>query len=88
MSIGNLFLIDSLKNGVGNSKIKISKFKEMFYQRDDLKHPGKLLAIYFASTLKRQSHLSKSTTMNKKFMEIQKSSNFIYDVIKTNTLKR
>ena len=32
--------------------------------------------------------LSKSTTMNKKFMEIQKSSNFIYDVIKTNTLKR
>jgi len=63
----------------GNSKIKISKFKEMFYQRDDLKHPGKLLAIL---------PLSKSTSMNKKFMEIQKSSNFIYDVIKTNTLKR
>ncbi|MBU1668379.1 C39 family peptidase [bacterium] len=62
----------------GNSKIKISKFKEMFYQRDDLKHPGKLLAIL---------PVTKKTTMNKKFMEIQKSSNFIYDVIKTNTLK-
>lgn len=61
----------------GNSKVKISKFKEMFYQRDDLKHPGKLLAIL---------PVSKNITMNKKFMEIQKSSNFIYDVIKTNTL--
>ena len=63
----------------GNSKIKISKFKEMFYQRDDLKHPGKLLAIL---------PLNKSTSMNKKFMEIQKSSNFIYDMIKTNSLMR
>ena len=62
----------------GNSKIKISKFKEMFYQRDDLKHPRKLLAIL---------PVTKKTTMNKKFMEIQKSSNFIYDVIKTNSLK-
>jgi len=62
----------------GNSKIRISKFKEMFYQRDDLKHPGKLLAIL---------PVGKNSIMNKKFMKIQKSSNFIYDVIKTNILK-
>lgn len=29
----------------GNIKISIAKFEEMFYQRDDLTHPGKILAI-------------------------------------------
>jgi len=61
----------------GNSKIKISKFKEMFYQRDDLKHPGKLLAIL---------PITKKTKINKKFMKIQKSSNFIYDNINTRSI--
>jgi len=31
---------------LGNTKVKISKFKEMFYQREDLKYPGKVLAIF------------------------------------------
>ena len=29
----------------GNIKISIAKFEEMFYQRDDLTHPGKILEI-------------------------------------------
>lgn len=62
----------------GNTKVKISKFKEMFYQRDDLKYPGKLLAIL---------PTKKDTTLNKDFMSIKKSSNFIYEVIKTKSLE-
>jgi len=30
---------------LGNIKVKISKFKEMFYQRDNIKYRGKILAI-------------------------------------------
>jgi len=62
----------------GNTKVKISKFKEMFYQRDDLKYPGKLLAI-----LPTKQDIS----LKKEFMSIKKSSNFIYEVINTKTLE-
>jgi predicted double-glycine peptidase len=62
----------------GNTKIRVSKFKEMFYQRDDLKHPGKLLAIL---------PLQKDITLNNKFMEIEKSSDFVYNVINMNNIK-
>jgi predicted double-glycine peptidase len=62
----------------GNTKIRVSKFKEMFYQRDDLKHPGKLLAIL---------PLQKDITLNNKFMKIEKSSDFVYNVINMNNIK-
>lgn len=43
----------------GNIKVKISKFKEMFYQREDLTYPGKILAILpkHENTPKKQDFL-------------------------------
>lgn len=64
----------------GNIKVKISKFKEMFYQREDLKYPGKILAI-IPITNKQKENIKRG------FMKIQKSSNFIYENIK-NKLSR
>ena len=57
----------------GNTKVRLSKFKEMFYQREDLKYPGKLLAIL---------PIGKDTNINKNFMKIPKGSQLIYNVIK------
>ncbi len=59
----------------GNTKVRVSKFKEMFYQRDDLKYPGKLLAIL---------PTKKGIFFKKEFMSIKKSSNFTYDAINNN----
>ena len=59
----------------GNMKIRLSKFKEMFYQRDDLKYPGKILAIVPLSK-------ERVKAINKNFMKIKKSSNFVYETIK------
>ncbi len=64
----------------GNTKIRISKFKEMFYQRDDLKYPGKILAIVPIS----QKMMSK---INTNFMKIEKNSNFVYETIKNKLVK-
>ncbi len=64
----NVYLADP---SFGNMKIKIAKFKEMFYQREDLKYPGKVLAILPV----RKVHANPS------FMGIPKSSQMIYDVI-------
>ena len=64
----------------GNIKVKISKFKEMFYQRDDLQYPGKLLAIVPASDTQKEN-------IKQSFMKIQKSSNFIYDNIKDKLIR-
>ena len=70
----NVYLSDP---SFGNTKIKLSKFKEMFYQREDLKYPGKLLAILPLKKVK----------VNKEFMKIKKSSTMIYDVIKFKNIK-
>ena len=59
----------------GNIKIRISKFKEMFYQREDLKYPGKILAILPTTTEQKEN-------IKQTFMNIEKSSNFIYENIK------
>jgi predicted double-glycine peptidase len=59
----------------GNIKVRISKFKEMFYQRDDLKYPGKILAIVPISNKQKEK-------IKDEFMSIQKSSDFIYENIK------
>ena len=64
---------------LGNNKIRISKFREMFYQRDDLKHPGKLLAIL---------PIDRNMTWNKEFMKIRNSSNLIYSIIDTKMIQK
>lgn len=56
----------------GNIKIKIHRFKEMFFQRKDLKYPGKILAI-----LPKKQDIS----INKNFMNTSNDSTFIYKVI-------
>ena len=62
---------------MGNTKVRLSKFKEMFYQREDLAFPGKLLAIL---------PLSKKLVINQDFMKHPKSSRMIYEVIETMSL--
>lgn len=62
----------------GNIKISIAKFKEMFYQREDLTHPGKILAIIPKSD---------DVKVNKNFTEIKIYTNGIYDRIKNNITK-
>jgi len=47
----------------------------MFYQREDLKYPGKLLAI-LPTTPKQRNNI------NANFMKIEKSSDMIYNIIK------
>jgi uncharacterized protein len=59
----------------GNIKVKKAKFQEMFYQRDDLKYPGKILAIVSNTTLQKNNILSS-------FMNIKKHSNLVYEVIR------
>ena len=62
----------------GNIKISIAKFEEMFYQREDLTHPGKILAIIPKSD---------DVKVNKNFTEIKIYTNSIYDRIRNNITK-
>lgn len=62
----------------GNIKISIAKFEEMFYQREDLTHPGKILAIIPKSD---------DVKMNKNFTKIEIYTNGIYDRIRNNITK-
>ena len=64
----------------GNIKVKVSKFKEMFFQREDLKYPGKILAIIPKTEIQK-------TNIKENFMIKKKSSNFIYENINTNLSK-
>ncbi|WP_257842581.1 C39 family peptidase [Helicobacter sp. 13S00477-4] len=59
----------------GNIKVRLSQFKEMFYQRNDGKHPGKILVI-----LPQKDNLNVS--VNRDFMGVKKDSSFTYEVIK------
>ena len=63
----------------GNTKIKLSKFKEMFYQREDLRHPGKVLAIFPPKGGAKQ---------DKSFMKLPTNSQFIEDVIRSEVIKK
>lgn len=62
----------------GNIKVSIDKFKEMFFQREDLQNPGKILAII---------PMLNTQYTNNNFIKLQKNSDFIYDVIKNNIIK-
>ncbi len=63
----------------GNTKVKLSKFKEMFYQRDDLRHPGKILAIFPPKG---------ETAKDISFMKVPKDSGLIADVIRSQSIKK
>jgi len=71
MDLNYVYLADP---SFGNIKVSISKFKEMFYQRDDLTYPGKILAIVPPS--------NKTINISNDFIQIPKSSNLIYENIK------
>lgn len=58
----------------GNIKVKISKFKEMFFQREDLNYPGKILAILPVNQEQKKN-------IKYQFMNIQKGSTSIYENI-------
>jgi len=63
----------------GNTKVKLSKFKEMFYQREDLKHPGKVLAIF-----PPQGDTKKDIS----FITLPKGISLIEDVIRSQVIKK
>lgn len=56
----------------GNIKIKIHQFKKMFFQREDPKYPGKILAI-----LPQKQNVA----ISKNFMNISKKSGFNYMIL-------
>lgn len=58
----------------GNIKVSIEKFKEMFYQREDLNYPGKLLAIVPLTSEQKKK-------INTSFMKIEQNSQFVYENI-------
>ena len=63
---------------LGNTKVKLSKFKEMFYQREDLKYPGKVLAIFPPVG---------DVEKNRDFMKIPSKTLLIENVIRSKVLK-
>lgn len=62
----------------GNTKVKLSKFKEMFYQRADLKYPGKVLAIFPPVNY---------TQKNSDFLKLPSKTTRIENVIRTEMIK-
>ncbi len=65
-----VYLADSI---IGNTKVNLSKFKEMFYQRKNSKYSGKILIIL---------PNTKILNINYNFLNIKKNSNFIYKNIR------
>lgn len=63
----------------GNIKIKIHRFKEMFFQRQDPRYPGKILAIL---------PQKQDTSINKNFMNTENHSTFIYQIINQDLIHR
>ncbi|TLD80401.1 peptidase C39 [Helicobacter sp. MIT 05-5293] len=57
----------------GNMRVSIAKFQEMFYQRKDLTHPGKILVV-----LPAQEHQK----INPDFLTHKNRSSLVYEMIK------
>lgn len=62
---------------LGNIKVSIGKFVEMFYQREDLTHPGKILAILPTREIK----------INAAFMQHTQDSTLTYESIKQRAIQ-
>ncbi|MGQ0794183.1 MAG: C39 family peptidase [Deltaproteobacteria bacterium] len=58
----------------GNIKFKIEKFKEIFYTRNDLEYPGKLLVLV-------PQDESKKENLRKSFMSVPERSDLPYEII-------
>lgn len=56
----------------GNIKVSIAKFVEMFYKREDLSYPGKILAILPNDT---------SHTPNEDFMQKRGNRELVYEIL-------
>lgn len=57
----------------GNIKVSIAKFIEMFYKREDLSYPGKILAILPSNA---------GGEVNEAFMQRQNNTEFLYEIFK------
>jgi len=62
----------------GNAKIKIAKFKEMFYQREDLQYLGKVLIVFPPK---------EGVVPNRIFTKVPQGSSLIEDAIRSRMIK-
>ena len=62
----------------GNIKVSIAKFVEMFYKREDLSYPGKILAILPGSA---------GAEVNAEFMQKHKMDTFLLEVLVDNAMR-
>lgn len=76
MDDNNVYLADP---SFGNIKVSIAKFKEMFFQIDDLKYPGKILAII---PDKIQNY-----SIDTHFLDVKKHTDFVYEVLRNKSTK-
>jgi len=72
-----VYLADST---FGNLKIKLDKFKQIFYTRKDLKFPGKLLAIIPKKKADRKN-------TNKKFMQVVDDRDTVQEMIEDGIIR-
>ena len=61
----------------GNIKVRIGKFEEMFYTRNDPKYRGKIL-VFIPN--------DKNIPLNLKFLKLPENSDFLYEVIKIKSI--
>jgi len=61
----------------GNIKVRIGKFREMFYTRSDLKYRGKILVFI---------PKDKKISLNLEFMKLPKNSEILYKVIRIKSI--
>lgn len=62
----------------GNIKVSIAKFVEMFYKREDLSYPGKILAILPGSA---------GAEVNAEFMQKHRIDTFLLEVLVDNAMR-
>lgn len=63
----------------GNLKVRIERFRDSFYTRDDLRFPGKGLVLIPESRMKK-------TSVNSGFMETERKPDFVEKVISNKTV--
>ena len=63
----------------GNIKVRIGKFKEMFYTRNDPKYRGKILVFI-------PKNKNKKLPLNLNFLKLPENSDFLYKIIKIKSI--